>query len=239
MAKALDVVDFQGYTARNLKNGRYVSSQEAGKLVKNKVVEIFKQKPNTSADAINTRFGINKTVNSAEESAKVYMENGIKPIVKKSGILKKALKFGLVGLGIVGLLGGGAYLVGKLLNKKEETPVNNVDPTPVKQQKQTKTNKIVPPVEPPKAEENQEDKKTEEKNNKYVVKKGDCLWNIAKAYLIEQHKDDPNYKPSNQEILDKTEELMKLNNKDYQKPLPEDSRKRNVLIVENEELNLT
>ena len=65
------------------------------------------------------------------------------------------------------------------------------------------------------------------------------MWNIAKAYLIDLHKDNPDYKPTNKEILKKTEEIMKLNNKDYKQPLPEDSRKRNVLIVENEELILT
>ena len=56
------------------------------------------------------------------------------------------------------------------------------------------------------------------------------LYNIAKQYLKDQHADDPNYKPTNKEIAEKTEELIKINNKEYVTPLPEDSTKRVVII---------
>ena len=165
------------------------------------------------------------------------IENIAMQTVKKSGVLKKVVKFGLIGLGVAGLLGGGLFLLNKLINKKSEpqdTTPNNIP------EKLTQPKKIKLPENPPiNSEENQENPNVEEKNDKYTVKKGDCLWNIAKQYLIDEHKNDPDYKPTNQEILDKTEELMKLNNKEYEKPLPQDSRKRKVVIVPNEELKLT
>ena len=72
----------------------------------------------------------------------------------------------------------------------------------------------------------------------HKVVKGDNLWNIAKQDLINKNKDKSDYVPTNKEISDRTEELMKLNNKEYEKPLPEDSRKRVVIIEPDEEIKL-
>lgn len=72
----------------------------------------------------------------------------------------------------------------------------------------------------------------------HKVVKGDNLWNIAKQNLKDLNKDNKDYEPSNKEILKLTEELMKINNKEYEKPLPKDSRKRKVLIVPDEEIKL-
>ena len=283
MTKALGVVDFQGYTARNLKNGKYVSAQQAGKLVKNKVVETFKNQPKITSATIDQGLGIGRAVKSAkesmgvfvkdgveqalkqkpisaatidqglgigravksakesmgafvkadieqisqrarfnpaeigsslrigrkatksaEESAKVFMENGFKEVAKKPSMWKKALKWGAIGLGIAALVAGGVYLYKKY--KDNQAQANPTKPT-------------VP--------------------TEYTVKKGDNLWNIAKQYLKDLHKDDPNYKPTNKEILEKTEELMRLNNKEYRQPLPSDSRKRVVVIHENEKIRLS
>ena len=291
MTKALGVVDFQGYTARNLKNGKYLSAQQAGKLVKDKVVETFKNQPKISSAAIDQGLGIGRTAKSAqesmgvfvkdgveqalkqkpisaatidqglgigravksakesmgafvkadieqisqrarfnpaeigsslrigrkatksaEESAKVFMENGFKEAAKKPSMWKKALKWGAIGLGIAALVAGGVYLYKKYKDNQAQAnqPVNPTPtPVPTKPADQTK-----PPV---KGDENQ----------------------AAKQYLKDLHKDDPNYKPTNKEILEKTEELMRLNNKEYRQPLPSDSRKRVVVIHENEKIRLS
>ena len=82
------------------------------------------------------------------------------------------------------------------------------------------------------------DKTTPVNPNIHKVVEGDNLWNIAKQNLKNMHKDDKNYEPTNKEILEKTEELMKLNNKEYEQPLPADSKKRKVLIIPDEEIKL-
>ena len=79
-----------------------------------------------------------------------------------------------------------------------------------------KTDKLKPA---PKDEDKAEPKKTEpnKAEEKYhTVVRGDNVWNIAKAHLKEMHKDDPNYKPSNAEILQHTKELMAANKLHYE-----------------------
>lgn len=49
----------------------------------------------------------------------------------------------------------------------------------------------------------------------YVVKKGDCVWNIAKQHLKDL-SNDPNYKPTDAEILKHTKELMELNKLEFE-----------------------
>lgn len=67
----------------------------------------------------------------------------------------------------------------------------------------------------------QETEKTKEKvsddanTEYYIVKKNDCVWNIAKKHLKEMNS-DPDYKPTNAEILKHTKELMALNNLEYE-----------------------
>ncbi len=47
----------------------------------------------------------------------------------------------------------------------------------------------------------------------YTVKKGDCFWNIAKNFLIDEvHKNEQDYKPSDKEILELAKKFMKDNN---------------------------
>ncbi len=46
---------------------------------------------------------------------------------------------------------------------------------------------------------------------KYTVQKGDSFWNIAKNELIEAHKDNKDYKPTDAEILKLAQKIMKDN----------------------------
>lgn len=141
----------------------------------------------------------------------------VEKVTKKPSVLKKVAKWGLIGLGLAALIGGGAYLYNKYKNQNDTTPTPTPTPTPAP--------KPTPKPTPKPAEE-------------YTVKNGDCLWNIAKQYLKDKNKDNAGYKPTNKEILEKTEELMEINKKEYRKPLPQDSRKRVVVIHEGEKIKL-
>ena len=128
-----------------------------------------------------------------------------------------------IGAGIVALVGGAtAWLVNKFTGKKDEQPAqpeNNTTPTtPVAA---TDSTEVKPPVTPTPGKDEtpavptDPEKPGNEDNNKnvpkdYVVKKGDCVWNIAKQHLKDL-SNDPNYKPTDAEILKHTKELMELN----------------------------
>lgn len=49
-------------------------------------------------------------------------------------------------------------------------------------------------------------------DEEYIVKKGDSFWNLAKEHLIEKHKDEPGYKPTNAEILELVMKFLQDNN---------------------------
>ena len=128
-----------------------------------------------------------------------------------------------IGAGIVALVGGAtAWLVNKFTGKKDEQPVSsNNNPTPTTPVAPSDSTETKPPVTPTPGKDEtpavptDPEKPGNEDNNKnvpkdYVVKKGDCVWNIAKQHLIDM-SDDPNYKPTDAEILKHTKELMELN----------------------------
>ena len=128
-------------------------------------------------------------------------------------------KAALAALG-VGLIGG----VIAYFNQKDKTPTVEATPAiPVEQNPKPadSTGTQQPAIEnpaaiPPAAVPPAEEPATEKPATEYIVKKGDCVWNIAKQHLKDLHKSDPNYKPTDKEILEHTKELMKLNNLKYE-----------------------
>lgn len=215
----------------------------------NKIKGIFTGKGSAKA----TEEVAGKTAEkAAEQTGKAAVEQGVEQAAKKPWVLSKIGNFfkgkggkaALIGLGIAALVAGGAYVYSKMKGDKTEgAPQDVAAPDKAQQNPAAKTDPITKPETKPgaKAETDpaqQEQKPAEAETDAYTVEKGDNLWNIAKHQLIEEHQGTADYKPTNKEILEKTEELMKLNNKDYEKPLPSDSRKRRVMIHVGDKLQL-
>lgn len=51
--------------------------------------------------------------------------------------------------------------------------------------------------------------------NVHIVQEGESPWTIGKKYLIEKNKDIKGYEPNNKELCNMRDELMKLNNLQY------------------------
>ena len=126
--------------------------------------------------------------------------------------------------------------VKKETKKNDNTAKVTPAPVPAEETEKSEETDETKPASTDKSEETE--KKDDIKTNEHTVVKGDNLWNIAKKYLKDQHKDNANYTPTDKEILEKTEELMKLNKKHYEEPLPSDSRKRVVIIEPGEKIKL-
>lgn len=173
--------------------------------------------------------------NTTKEAGK--LSNTVK---KESGFFSKVGKFFkgkggklAIGAGIVALIGAGAaWIYNKVTGKDDETAAKTSQTPPAAQDnKAVEQPKEQTPVTPPVTDD--KDKKAENKDkteptkpaeenpgNKpvpkdYVVKKGDCVWNIAKQHLKDL-SNDPNYKPTDAEILKHTKELMALNKLEFE-----------------------
>lgn len=83
-----------------------------------------------------------------------------------------------------------------------------------------------PIVEPPKTEVKESTEK------EYTVKRGDSVWNIAKSNLIEKHKDNKDYMPSDKEIIQEVKTIMKDNDLKFE------SDNYHVMIKPNDKLRL-
>lgn len=122
----------------------------------------------------------------------------------------------------------------------EEGDVAPVVPAPVGEteepkdtEKTEKEETVVPADDATETEEAEEG--SEQLNKKeYIVKKGDSFWKLAEKYLIDAHKDEPNYKPTNKEIYDLTMKFLKDNN--YK--LDENNYYPNPMLHPGDKLNL-
>lgn len=211
----------------------------SGKHIHKELKEAKKLDP-TSVKDVNEKELIKKAgedfkpvENTTKEAGK--LSNTVK---KESGFFSKIGKFFkgkggklAIGAGIVALIGAGAaWIYNKVTGKDDETAAKTSQ-TPPAADKKTEQPKEQTPVTPPVTDD--KDKKAENKDkteptkpaeenpgNKpvpkdYVVKKGDCVWNIAKQHLKDL-SNDPNYKPTDAEILKHTKELMALNKLEFE-----------------------
>ncbi len=211
----------------------------SGKHIHKELKEAKKLDP-TSVKDVNEKELIKKAgedfkpvENTTKEAGK--LSNTVK---KESGFFSKIGKFFkgkggklAIGAGIVALIGAGAaWIYNKVTGKDDETAAK-ASQTPPAADKKTEQPKEQTPVTPPVTDD--KDKKAENKDkteptkpaeenpgNKpvpkdYVVKKGDCVWNIAKQHLKDL-SNDPNYKPTDAEILKHTKELMALNKLEFE-----------------------
>lgn len=109
---------------RDLDNGRFMSKVNAGKRIKHAIGDALREKSVVNTAFIDQHFPAKRTVKSAKESAKVFMEllPPEPPVTVKSGkFLRKAGKVGLILAGAAAIIAGGTALYNKFLNKKPKT----------------------------------------------------------------------------------------------------------------------
>lgn len=149
-----------------------------------------------------------KYISQSAADVREAAENITKNTSKKSGFLsklgkfgKKAGKYGLIGLGVAALVSGGIYLYNKATGSDNTSKNANLETKPEEEITPTPPEETTP-TEP-------------EASKEYTVVKGDNVWNIAKQHLKDLNS-DPNYKPTDAEILKHTKELMELNQLEFE-----------------------
>ena len=167
---------------------------------------------------------------------------------KKGKIALAAGALALVGFGISKCTGGNDEQAEKVENTPKETEQKpeTAKPEQPKQepetvvpqdsipQDSTVTEEEVPVTATPVEETEPEEDENTQNDKEYTVKEGDSFWNLAKKHLIEAHKDDPDYEPTNQEILELAKKFMKDNN--YK--LDEDNYYPDPMLHPGDKLNL-
>lgn len=113
----------------------------------------------------------------------------------------------------------------EIADSREDEQVSTVEKdAPLKEEKPVDA--AAPIVEPPKTEVKESTEK------EYTVKRGDSVWNIAKSNLIEKHKDNKDYMPSDKEIIQEVKTIMKDNDLKFE---PDNYH---VMIKPNDKLRL-
>ncbi len=160
---------------------------------------------------------------AAEPKPQASIEAKPKPKVKakSTGFLSKVKnamkgkkgKAALIAAGAAVLVGAGIALFAgkddKTVNNEKVLPQPTHDEEPIPSDTVPEQQPVEPVVPTPQPEPVIE---PEPEYEEYTVKKGDHFWGLAKKELIEAHKDDPNYKPSDKEILELAEQIMEDNN---------------------------
>lgn len=129
------------------------------------------------------------------------------PKAKVKGFkLGKKGKFALAALA-VGLIGAGIAYLAK--SKKATTPPDTIT-TPVTRNRDPKQAVPMDTIEAKVVSEIPRDTES----GKYIVKKGDNCWNIALAELIKENSGEI---PSDKEVIERTEQIIKRNTLHYEK----------------------
>ena len=118
------------------------------------------------------------------------LADGLKTFAKT-----KKGKIGLAAAALAAVVAGGVYLYNR--NKDHNIPVS--DSSPINDLANAPVNGEMTA------------------NGPYTVAKGDNIWCIARSHLMETHKDTKDYKPTDVEIYQHVEEIMKLNGLEYAK----------------------
>lgn len=175
-----------------------------------------------SAETAPGKVDPDKVVNKSKAEAASKESKGILNTIKNAFKGKKgkyaaigALAVAAIGTGVALLSGKGdknVEQVGTAVPEKPEQQKQPVqkNPNTVAKEDSVATEKIAAPVTSKSGEEQAApvEKETEE----YVVQKGDNFWNLAKESLIEAHKDEQGYEPTNAEIMELAKKFLKDNN---------------------------
>lgn len=197
LAKAKENNRYGGRTIFDKKTGQYVSQSAE----ETKTLSEAKKLGNS---------GIFSKIKSGFKKTGKSISNSLTKISK--GLKGKGGKIGLIATGAAFLIGGAAYLIDKLTGNSNNTPSTLLNEEPVEtpiSETDEKDKQVKPDPNPG------EEKKEKEVQKDYVVKKGDNVWNIAKQHLKDMNT-DPNYKPTDAEILKHTKELMDLNKLEFE-----------------------
>ena len=182
------------------------------------VDDAAKLKPQASAvdDVVDDAAKLKPEAEAASKESKGFL-NTIKNAFKgKKGKYAAigALAVAAIGTGVALLSGKGDKNVEQVETAVPEKPEQQKqpvqkNPNTVAKEDSVATEKIAAPVTSKSGEEQAApvEKETEE----YVVQKGDNFWNLAKESLIEAHKDEQGYEPTNAEIMELAKKFLKDN----------------------------
>ena len=184
-----------------------IARNEQNKLPLQETSNPLEQKPQAQAE-LNPQASI-----EAKPKSKVKAKStGFLSKVKNAMKGKKG-KAALIAAGAAVLVGAGIALFAgkddKTVNNEKVLPQPTHDEEPIPSDTVPEQQPVEPVVPTPQPEPVIE---PEPEYEEYTVKKGDHFWGLAKKELIEAHKDDPNYKPSDKEILELAEQIMEDNN---------------------------
>lgn len=225
--KAIDLSSFEIKKPNSIMESILPNGGKSVKTIDHNIDKIATPIPIVKKQSFWTKLKNTKIAQTiGKASSKIW--NGIKSGVGKIGSFFKG-KGGKIGLTIAAgaaLITGGKYLYDKYNEPKSTSPENTIqnyaeeefspdEQALIAQQDNTRVAqqpilKPIPVVETETEKVTEPEVTTPPVQTEYEVQKGDNVWNIAKQHLKDLNP-DPDYKPTNAEILKHTKELIALN----------------------------